>query len=67
MITKLLGTAAIVLGAAVGAAAPALADPINNNIYGCACQAPTPKAPAPSADQMTQAVQKALSDLQASQ
>ena len=77
MITKLLASAAIVLGAAVGVAAPALADPTPtpnpnpsagiNPFIGILC-APSPNCqrgmPSQALDpqQLTQAIQQGISD-----
>lgn len=68
MITKVLLSAAIALGAAVGVAAPAMADPVTSSTT-CTCQPPAEKVgPAvPSPEQFTQGIQKAFSDLQARQ
>ncbi|HYB40102.1 MAG TPA: hypothetical protein VEF72_33290 [Mycobacterium sp.] len=73
MITKILVSAAIAVVAAVGVAAPAVADP-----YACRpalapapfcslSQAPAPKAGPAAPNQITQGIQKGLSDLQATQ
>ncbi len=68
MITKTLAGAAIVLGAAVALAEPAVADP---NPFGvnCTCQTVNDKvdAPMPSPDQTTPAIQQGLAALQANQ
>jgi hypothetical protein len=77
MITKLLASAAIVLGAAVGVAAPALAGHptptptphpyagVNNPFNALSC-APSPKCQKPSQalnpQQLTQAFQRGISD-----
>ncbi len=71
MITKALAGTAIVFGAAVGLAAPAIADPNPFGGIGCTCQ-PEPAnekvgAPIPSPDQTTPALQQGLAALQANQ
>lgn len=62
MINKILFGAAIVLGAAVGIAAPAGAEPSPFGTLGCACQ-PPPTAPggkAPAMNPTDQGIQNGL-------
>ncbi len=65
MIAKVLLIAAIAVGAAVGVAAPAMADEPFTPVTTCSCDSPAPKAPAPSPEQMNQSIQQALAGLQA--
>lgn len=61
MITKALAGVAAALGAAaVGLAAPAIADPIPSGSTACSCPAPAPKSPA-SLDQLSETI---VTDLQ---
>ncbi|CAM3232465.1 hypothetical protein MYIN104542_23410 [Mycobacterium intermedium] len=57
MITKALGGVAAALGAvaAVGLAAPAIADPIPSGSTACSCPAPAPKSPA-NLDQLSETI-----------
>ncbi len=62
MITKALFGAAIALGAALGMAAPASADPSPFGTLGCSCrpQVAGPDGKAPVTDQMDQGIQNGL-------
>ncbi len=65
MIMKVLVSAAIALGAAVGVAAPASADPNPFSNLGCSCQAPGQQGTGPAVtDQINQGIQQGQSDLQ---
>ena len=67
MITKVLVSAAIALGAAVGVAAPASADTNPFSTLGCSCQAPGMQGIGPTVtDQVHQGIQQGRADLQAS-
>ncbi len=61
MITKLLVSGAIVLGAYVGLAAPAGADPTFNNLT-CSCQTPGSVTSPVVADRINQGIQDGLSN-----
>jgi hypothetical protein len=64
VITKILVSAAIALGATVGVAAPASADPSPFSNLGCSCQAPGQQGTGPAVtEQMNQGIQAALTDL----
>jgi hypothetical protein len=69
MITRVLVSGAIAVGAAVGLAAPAMADEPFTPVTTCTCEPPAQKdgSAAPSLEQMTRAIQQALSEIQASQ
>jgi hypothetical protein len=62
VITKVLFGVAIALGAALGAAAPAGADPSSFGTLGCSCKPPVtvPDSKAPVTDQMDQGIQNGL-------
>jgi hypothetical protein len=60
MITKLLVSRAIVLGAAVGLAAPAGAAPNPFSNLGCSCQTPGPATSPVGTDQINQGIQDGL-------
>ncbi len=66
MITKILVSGAIAVGAAVWVAAPASADPNPFSTLGCSCQAPAQQGAGPIVtDQVTQGFQHGISDLRA--
>jgi hypothetical protein len=62
VITKVLFGAAIALGAALGIATPASADPSSFGVLGCSCRPPVapPDGKAPVTDQMDQGIQNGL-------
>jgi len=62
VITKVLFGAAIALGSALGAAAPAGAGPGSFGTLGCSCRPPVtvPDGKAPVTDQMNQGIQNGL-------
>ncbi|KZS55941.1 hypothetical protein A4G26_17470 [Mycobacterium kansasii] len=65
MITKVLISAAIAVGAAIGVAAPAMADEPTAPVTTCNCDQPVDKPPAPSPQQMNQSIREALASLEA--
>jgi hypothetical protein len=66
VITKVLVSVAIMLGAAVSAAIPASADPSPFSTLGCSCQAPgTQGTGTIVTDPITQGFQQGQSDLRA--
>ena len=68
MITKVLVSAAIAFGAAVGVAAPAGADPNPFSTLGCSCQAPGTQGIGPIVtDQVHAGIHQGRADLQAIQ
>lgn len=62
MITKVFASAAIVLAAAMGVAAPASADPTLFGVLSCGCQDTAPADSAIFTDDVNQGVQQGLSD-----
>lgn len=67
MIAKLLVGAAIVFGAAVGAAASASADPSPFSTLGCSCQDPAPAGSTTLTDKIDRGIQQGLSVLPTTQ
>jgi len=62
LITKVLVSGAIALAAAVGAAAPAGADPTLFGVLSCGCQEPAPSDSAIFSDHVKQGIQQGLTD-----
>jgi hypothetical protein len=62
VITKVLASAAIVLAAAMGLAAPASADPTLFGVLSCGCQETAPTDSAIFTDNVSQGIQQGLSD-----
>jgi hypothetical protein len=60
VVTKLLVSGAIVLGAAVGLAAPSGADPNPFSNLSCSCQTPGPATSPDVTDQVNQGIQDGL-------
>lgn len=67
MIAKALAGAAIAVGAAVGVAAPAVADPNPFGDLTCGCVMDKAGSVVPSQDQMSQAILQGLTRLQTTQ
>jgi hypothetical protein len=62
VITKVSASAAVVLAAAVGVAAPASADPTVFGVLSCGCQETAPADTAIFTDNVRQGIQQGISD-----
>ena len=67
MVSKILVSAALAVGAAVAVAAPAGADPSVFSTLSCSCAETVSDGKAPAADQVKQGLRAGLSDLPAGQ
>jgi hypothetical protein len=67
VITKALFSAAIVCGVAVGAAAPADADPSVFGNLSCSCEQPSVEGDVAVEDQINLGIERGLEDLRANQ